>query len=262
MRMSSAALVLMLIPCAVSPAQATEGAPSQKLSVKLKKGWVGLPFDPPVAKQIKPIVPPKKRSLEAAQAITQEKKEVTLSVRAGSRPGALKATSIPSRRRTSTRSCGTSRPRHGRELKTKNVPAQHAAHAAVRDDDGVARDRLEPRHGARHQVLVALAARRAPAEGIARAGLHSLGVETGQVGGERALPVAVVGFLEAVVDLEVVGRQPQRGAHDSHGLAGARERACDEIGARDAAAGRRAASRRCAWPGRGRVSFMGMSAWP
>jgi hypothetical protein len=37
----------------------TEAAQTQKSGTKLEKGWVGLPFDPPVAKQIKPIVPPK-----------------------------------------------------------------------------------------------------------------------------------------------------------------------------------------------------------
>lgn len=75
MRMSSAAVVLMLIPCAVSPAQATEAAQTQKSGAKLKKGWVGLPFDPPVAKQIKPIVPPKKHTSKRRKRSRKRKKK-------------------------------------------------------------------------------------------------------------------------------------------------------------------------------------------
>jgi hypothetical protein len=64
----------MLIPSAVGPAQATEGAQTPKSATKLEKGWVGLPFDPPVAKQIKPIVPPKKRTPKRPKRSRKKKK--------------------------------------------------------------------------------------------------------------------------------------------------------------------------------------------
>ena len=82
------------------------------------------------------------------------------------------------------------------------------------DDDRVALDASQPGHRPCHQVLVALAALRTPAEGIARARLQTLRVDARQIGGERPLPVAVVGLLQAVVGAEFVGRETEHAAHD------------------------------------------------
>ena len=45
-----------------------------------------------------------------------------------------------------------------------------------------------------------------------------VGVDAPQIRRERALPVAVMGLRETVIDAEIVGRQAQHGAHDLHGL--------------------------------------------
>jgi len=75
MRMSSAAVVVMLVPYAVSQAPSAQAAPAAKSGPKLEKGWVWLPFDPPVAKQIKPIVPPRKKTTSKRRKRSRKKRK-------------------------------------------------------------------------------------------------------------------------------------------------------------------------------------------
>ena len=74
-----------------------------------------------------------------------------------------------------------------------------------------------------HQILVALAALGPPAEGVACARFESGGVDAGQVLGEYALPVAVMDFLQALVEGVGGGLQTHGAAHDLHSLAGAQQ---------------------------------------
>jgi len=71
------------------------------------------------------------------------------------------------------------------------------------------------------------------AEGIARARLQTLRVDARQIGGERPLPVAVVGLLQAVVGAEILSPKAQHAAHDLHGFARAGERARYIVGRGD-----------------------------